>query len=101
MMSAEQNRPTLLSRLPEVRGRFIEHVDLSGSTWFRVGGAADVVFRPADTADLAGFLANCPKDIPRTVIGLGSNLLIRDGGVRGVVIRLDREFAQIDVDGEL
>jgi UDP-N-acetylmuramate dehydrogenase len=98
MMAARQPKPTLLSRLPAVRGRYIENVDLSGSTWFRVGGPADVVFRPADAADLAAFLAACPGDIPRTVLGLGSNLLIRDGGVRGVVIRLDRSFSEITVD---
>lgn len=99
MMASRQPHITLLSRLPAVRGRYIENVDLSGSTWFRVGGPADVVFRPADAADLAAFLAACPDDIPRTVLGLGSNLLIRDGGVRGVVIRLDKSFSEIAVDG--
>jgi UDP-N-acetylmuramate dehydrogenase len=98
MMAARQTNPTLLSRLPAVRGHYIENVDLSGGTWFRVGGPADVVFRPADAADLAAFLAACPGDIPRNVLGLGSNLLIRDGGVRGVVIRLDRSFSEIEVD---
>ncbi len=98
MMAAQQHDATLLSRLPVVRGRYIENVDLSGSTWFRVGGPADVVFRPADAEDLAAFLAACPSGIPRTVLGLGSNLLVRDGGVRGVVIRLDRSFTQIVVD---
>ena len=98
MMAAQQHYGTLLSRLPAVRGRYIENVDLSGSAWFRVGGPADVVFRPADAEDLAAFLAACPNGIPRTVLGLGSNLLIRDGGVRGVVIRLDRSFIEITVD---
>ncbi len=99
MMAARQANATLLSRLPAVRGRYIENVDLSGSTWFRVGGPADVVFRPADADDLAAFLAACPSDIPHMVLGLGSNLLIRDGGFRGVVIRLDRSFGEIEVDG--
>ena len=101
MMTAQLPNATLLSRLPAVRGRYIENVDLSGSTWFRVGGPADVVFRPADADDLAAFLAACPEDIPHTVLGLGSNLLIRDGGVRGVVIRLDRSFSDIKVEGTI
>ncbi len=100
MMASRQYDQTLLPRLPVVRGRYVENVDLAGSTWFRVGGPADVVFRPADRGDLAAFLKTCPRDIPRTVLGLGSNLLIRDGGVRGVVIRLDRAFNQIDIEGE-
>ena len=99
MMAALQHERDLLARLPRVRGRCVANVDLAGSTWFRVGGPAEVVFRPEDTEDLAAFLAACPKDIPRTVLGLGSNILIRDGGVRGVVIRLDRAFNQIDADG--
>ena len=101
MMITQPHTDTLLSRLPAVRGRYIENVDLSGSSWFRVGGLADVLFRPADALDLAAFLAKCPGDIPRTVLGLGSNLLIRDGGVRGVVIRLDQGFNEIEVDGTM
>ncbi|MFP6747265.1 MAG: UDP-N-acetylmuramate dehydrogenase [Alphaproteobacteria bacterium] len=100
MMAARQYDETLLSRLPAVRGRYVENVDLAGATWFRVGGPADVVFRPADADDLAAFMKACPPDIPRTVLGLGSNLLIRDGGVRGVVIRLERDFNRIEIDGE-
>jgi UDP-N-acetylmuramate dehydrogenase len=98
-MITQPHTDTFLSRLPAVRGRYIENVDLSGSSWFRVGGPADVLFRPADALDLAAFLAKCPRDIPRTVLGLGSNLLIRDGGVRGVVIRLDGAFNEIEVEG--
>ncbi|MBT7760850.1 MAG: FAD-binding protein, partial [Rhodospirillaceae bacterium] len=100
MMTAHKHDRSLLSRLPVVRGRYVENVDLSGCTWFRVGGPADVVYRPADAGDLAAFLKQCPQEIPRTVLGLGSNLLIRDGGVRGVVIRLDRAFNQIEIDGD-
>jgi UDP-N-acetylmuramate dehydrogenase len=66
-------------------------------TWFRVGGPAEVLFRPADRDDLAAFLADKPDDVPVTVIGVGSNLLIRDGGVPGVVIRLGRGFSEISV----
>ncbi|MFO1127991.1 MAG: UDP-N-acetylmuramate dehydrogenase [Rhodospirillales bacterium] len=85
----------LIGRLPAVRGRYAENVALAPITWFRVGGPAEVVFRPADEADLAGFLAEKPADVPVTVLGVGSNLLVRDGGVPGVVIRLGRGFARI------
>ena len=69
-------------------------------TWFRVGGPAEVLFRPADTEDLAGFLAALPNDVPVTVIGVGSNLLVRDGGIPGVTIRLGRGFVEITPDGD-
>jgi len=88
---------SLLDRLPEVRGKLEPHAALAPYTWFRVGGPAEVLFRPADTADLAAFLKGCPRDVPLTVIGVGSNLLVRDGGVPGVVIRLGKAFAGIDV----
>jgi UDP-N-acetylmuramate dehydrogenase len=65
-------------------------------TWFRVGGPAEILFRPADAADLAEFLARLPAEVPVTVIGVGSNLLVRDGGIRGVTIRLGRGFAAIE-----
>ena len=87
---------SLIERLPEVRGRYQENVDLSGQTWFRVGGPAEVVFRPADAEDLAAFLRGKPANVPVTVIGVTSNLLIRDGGIPGVVIRLAKGFNQIE-----
>jgi UDP-N-acetylmuramate dehydrogenase len=87
----------LIERLPPVRGRLIENAPLGPMTWFRVGGPAEVLFRPADRDDLAAFLATKPADVPVTVIGVGSNLLVRDGGVPGVVIRLGRGFADISV----
>ena len=96
--TAAQNTPRLLDRLPEVRGRYTENADLSKVTWFRVGGPAEVLFKPADADDLAHFLANTPADIPITVIGVASNLLIRDGGVPGVVIRLGGGFADITTE---
>jgi UDP-N-acetylmuramate dehydrogenase len=99
MMAAKQTPPRLVERLPAVRGRLTENAALDRITWFRVGGAAEVMFRPADRDDLAGFLAARPADVPLTVIGVGSNLLVRDGGVPGVVIRLGREFAGIAVEG--
>jgi UDP-N-acetylmuramate dehydrogenase len=89
----------LLERLPHVRGKLTPNESLAAQTWFRVGGPAEVLFRPVDEDDLAHFLANCPHDIPITVIGLASNLLVRDGGVPGVVIRLGPPFARIKIEG--
>ena len=85
----------LLKRLPEVRGRLEANAPLAELTWFRAGGPAEVLFTPADEADLATFLKGTPRDVPVYVIGVGSNLLVRDGGVAGVVIRLGRGFAEI------
>lgn len=90
----------MLERLPKVRGQYRENFALSDVTWFRVGGVAEILFKPADAEDLAQFLKAKPKDISHIVIGVGSNLLVRDGGVAGVVIRLGREFAKIEVDGQ-
>jgi len=74
--------------LPPVRGKLIADAPLAPYTWFRVGGAADALFLPADEDDLAAFLAALPADIPITVLGVGSNVIVRDGGLAGVVIRL-------------
>jgi UDP-N-acetylmuramate dehydrogenase len=87
----------LLRRLPAVRGRLSADAPLGAATWLRVGGPAEVLFRPADASDLADFLAATPRDIPVTVIGVGSNLLVRDGGVPGVVVRLGRGFAEVTI----
>jgi UDP-N-acetylmuramate dehydrogenase len=96
-MIMTQRRPVpLIDRLPKVRGRLTENAPLSGITWFRVGGPAEVMFRPADRDDLAQFMAALPADVDVTVIGVGSNLLVRDGGVPGVVIRLGKGFAGIE-----
>ena len=84
--------------IANVRGRLIPNQPLSEVTWFRVGGPAQLFFTPADEDDLAYFLKHLPADIRTTVIGLGSNLLIRDGGIDGVVIRLSgRAFGQIEI----
>lgn len=91
------SRHDLTGRLPEVRGSYTANAPLSALTWFRVGGPAEVLFRPADTDDLVAFLRARPADVPVTVIGGGSNLLVRDGGVPGVVIRLGRGFAAFEV----
>ena len=85
----------LAQSLPDLRGRLAAGALLKDITWFRVGGPADVLFTPADEADLAYFLANVPREIPVFAMGLGSNLLVRDGGVRGVVVRLGRGFGQV------
>jgi UDP-N-acetylmuramate dehydrogenase len=90
----------LLDRLPPVRGRLTANAPLAPVTWFRVGGPAEVLFKPADVDDLAQFVAAKPADIPLTMIGVGSNLLVRDGGVPGVVVRLGRGFNEIEHDGE-
>ena len=80
----------LKNRLPNLRGRLIANQPLGEFTWFRVGGPAQALFMPEDENDLAYVLGNLPNDIPVTVIGAGSNLIVRDGGVEGVVIRLGR-----------
>lgn len=85
--------------LPEVRGSYRCDAALSKSVWFQVGGMADVLFKPDDADDLANFLQQLNSDIPVTVLGVGSNILVRDGGVRGVVVRLGRGFAGIEVNG--
>lgn len=88
----------LKAAMPDLRGRLSANASLADVTWFRVGGPAQVLFMPADEADLADFLKHRPRDLPVYVIGLGSNLLVRDGGVPGVVIRLGRGFSEIKVE---
>jgi UDP-N-acetylmuramate dehydrogenase len=88
----------LITQLPPARGRLTADAPIGKQTWFGAGGPAEVLFRPADLADLAGFLAALPPPIPVTVIGVGSNLLVRDGGIPGVVIRLGRGFAEIKIE---
>ena len=101
-MSTPGHHTPLIDRLPKVRGKLREGAQLAKVTWFQVGGPADVMFRPADEADLADFLKGKPDDMPVTVIGVGSNLLVRDGGIRGVVIRLGRPFTDAVIkDGDL
>jgi UDP-N-acetylmuramate dehydrogenase len=90
--------PDLKSCMPKLRGRLLPNQQLAELTWFRVGGPAQVLFMPEDEADLAYFLAHLPAECPVTVIGLGSNLIVRDGGVPGVVIRLGRGFGEVKVE---
>ena len=99
MMAAKVRTPRLIDRLPAVRGAHEERAPLSRLTWFRTGGPAEVLFEPKDAEDLARFLAEREADIPLTVVGVGSNLLVRDGGVPGVVVRLGGAFAAIEAEG--
>jgi UDP-N-acetylmuramate dehydrogenase len=99
MMALATSHPHLIDRLPRPRGRLAADAPLGPQTWFGTGGPAEVLFRPADVEDLASFLRALPAAVPVTVLGVGSNLLVRDGGVKGVVIRLMRGFTGIAVDG--
>ncbi|MDC1229746.1 UDP-N-acetylmuramate dehydrogenase [Octadecabacter sp.] len=91
----------MLNDLPDVRGVLTPNRDLSELTWMRVGGPADVLFQPADAEDLSAFLAALPSDVPVFAMGVGSNLIVRDGGVRGVVIRLGRGFNGIEFHDDI
>src|SRR5882757_3239463 len=85
--------------LPPVRGSITMGAPLKDLVWFRAGGPAEILFRPADADDLAAFLAAKPADLRVSVIGVGSNLLVRDGGIPGVVVRLSSAFGKIEIDG--
>ncbi|MAF68929.1 MAG: UDP-N-acetylenolpyruvoylglucosamine reductase [Micavibrio sp.] len=89
-----------MDELPPVRGRYSQDVPIGTNGWFRAGGGADVLFKPADQEDLIEFLRACPGHIPVTTFGVLSNSIIRDGGVPGVVVRLGRGFAEIDQEGK-
>ncbi len=97
-MTVAAKPSSLIDRLPQIRGRYSEQAPLDKTSWFRVGGPAEVLFKPADLNDLQHFLQNCPDDIPIMIIGVASNMIIRDGGIKGVVIRLGRDFAQMKID---
>jgi len=98
MMAAQKRTTGLIDSLPQVRGSYEAYADLGKLTWFRVGGPAEVLFTPADVEDLTAFIKARPTDLPITMIGLGSNLLVRDGGVPGVTIRLSKAFNVIVAD---
>jgi UDP-N-acetylmuramate dehydrogenase len=102
MMTFPDITPDLKAAMPELRGRLTANQSLSELTWFRVGGPAQVLFTPADEDDLAYFLAGLPTELAVTVVGVGSNLIVRDGGLPGVVIRLaPRGFGETNVQGEI
>jgi UDP-N-acetylmuramate dehydrogenase len=90
----------LTAAAPKLRGRLLANQNLAGITWFRVGGPAQILFTPADEEDLGYFLSALAPDVPVLAIGLGSNLIVRDGGVPGVVVRLARGFNEVKVEGE-
>jgi UDP-N-acetylmuramate dehydrogenase len=100
MMAHSDSPKAAKSVLPPVRGRYTENAPLGESGWFKCGGKAEVQFKPADLDDLRDFLKNCPPDIPVHVFGALSNTIIRDGGLPGVTIRLGRDFAGIEAEGE-
>jgi UDP-N-acetylmuramate dehydrogenase len=89
--------PSLLPHMPDVKGRLSEYTLLSKTTWFQVGGPAQLLYKPENADELSYFLAHKPTSIPVTTIGVGSNLLVRDGGIEGVVLRLGRGFAEMMV----
>ena len=92
----------LKAAMPELRGRLLANQSLAELTWFRVGGPAQVLFTPADEDDLAYFLKSLPKELPVYVVGVGSNLIVRDGGMPGVVIRLaPRAFGEPALTGDV
>src|SRR5882762_8785447 len=94
--------PELKAAMPDLRGRLLANESLAPLTWFRVGGRAQILFTPADEDDLAYFLANLPDEFPVYVVGVGSNLIVRDGGMPGVVIRLSpRGFGETSADGDI
>src|ERR1700737_2981327 len=94
--------PDLKAAMPELRGRLLANQSLAELTWFRVGGPAQVLFTPSDEDDLAYFLAHLPGELPVYVVGVGSNLIVRDGGMPGVVIRLSpRGFGENGADGDI
>jgi UDP-N-acetylmuramate dehydrogenase len=93
--------PRLAELMPKLKGRLLPNQPLAPLTWFRVGGAAQLLYTPADEDDLAYFLANLPEDVPITTVGVGSNLIVRDGGVEGVVVRLSpKGFGEISYAGK-
>lgn len=87
--------------LPAIRGQYRHNVSLADSTWFRVGGPATLLFKPADADDLSHFLRTRPDDLSVTVLGVGSNLIVRDGGIDGVVVRLGRGFTSMVASGDV
>ncbi|ABY31334.1 UDP-N-acetylmuramate dehydrogenase [Methylorubrum extorquens] len=100
-MTAHSLIDAIRAAAPDLRGRLLENQSLADLTWFRVGGPAQVLFSPADEADLSAFLAALDPAVPVTVIGLGSNLIVRDGGIPGVAIRLGgKAFGSVEIDGE-
>jgi UDP-N-acetylmuramate dehydrogenase len=98
-MSFPDMIPDLRALMPELRGRLIANQPLAPFTWFRAGGVAQLLFTPADESDLAYFLRHLPSEIPVTTVGLGSNMIVRDGGVEGIVIKLGgKAFGEVTIE---
>jgi UDP-N-acetylmuramate dehydrogenase len=91
--------PKLAAQMPGLRGSLANHAPMAGLSWFRTGGPAQLFFEPADESDLAYFLARLDLAIPVLVLGAGSNILVRDGGIEGVVIRLGKSFQEVTIEG--
>lgn len=101
-MATEPLASRLAALMPDLRGRLLADQMLGPLTWFRVGGPAQALFTPADEADLSYFLARCPADVPVYPLGVGSNMIVRDGGVLGVIVRLSaRGFGAAAAEGDL
>src|SRR3984893_8744405 len=101
-MTSPDITPDLKAAMPELRGRLLANQSLAELTWFRVGGPAQLLFTPADEDDLVYFLKSLPRELAVHVVGVGSNLIVRDGGLPGAVIRLSpRGFGEIRIDGDI
>src|SRR5476649_58585 len=101
-MTFPEITPDLKAAMPELRGRLLANQSLAELTWFRVGGPAQVLFAPSDEDDLAYFLERLPRELPVYVVGVGSNLIVRDGGLPGVVIRLSpRGFGETNAHEDI
>ncbi len=99
-MSAAMTMPQLLDHLPPTLGRVQADAPLAPATWFRVGGPAELLLRPASAADLARFLSALPPDMPVCALGAASNVIVRDGGIAGIVVRLGRGFGDIETESD-
>ena len=99
-MNTEMKNISFDKLMSRVRGKIQFNAPMAKFTWFRTGGNADILFTPEDEEDLCFFLKTCPSDLPVMPLGVGSNLLIRDGGIEGVVIRLGKKFSQITIQGD-
>ncbi|HLH10654.1 MAG TPA: UDP-N-acetylmuramate dehydrogenase [Methylovirgula sp.] len=99
-MSFPDLAPALRKAMPDLRGRLESNVRMADLTWFRTGGQAQILFAPADEEDLAYFLSRLDPGVPVQSVGVGSNLLVRDGGIPGIVVRLGRAFFEIEIEGQ-
>ena len=90
----------IMKKLPHVRGQYLPGAPMSKLIWFRTGGAAEVLFKPADEADLKACLEGADPGVSVTMLGMGSNVIVRDGGIRGVVVKLGKPFADVRIEGD-